>query len=140
MKDRPTKGMKYLNMGPWPGFIGLCFDEKVFHREMKRLGIEDPGGFLAHEHAAATLHHFTGKEGQVVYLMSVGPIKGKSKEMVAGLIAHEAMHVIQGMQVDFAGGKTLGGEAEAYLIQMIVQEALQTLWKSSKVRRMEPVP
>lgn len=127
-------------MGPWPGFIGFCFDEKVFQKELNRLGITEKCDFLAHRHAAASLHHFVGKSGQVVYLMTLGSVKGRSKEMVAGLVAHEAMHIIQGMQKDFAGGNTLGAEAEAYLIQMIVQDALQFLWKSNKVRRLEPVP
>jgi hypothetical protein len=140
MSGRPAKGMKYLHMGPWPGFVGLCFDERVFAAEIKRLGIEEKCDFLAHDTAAATLHHFTSKSGQIVYLMTVGSTRNKSREMVAGLVAHEAMHIIQGMQKDFAGGKTLGDEAEAYLVQMIVQETLQTLWKSNKVRRTEPMP
>lgn len=140
MNDRPTKGMKYLHMGPWPGFIGLCFDERVFQREMKRLNVRKPGNFLGSDHANATLHHLVSKSGQCMYILALGPTKGRSKEQVAGLVAHEATHIIQYMRKDIAGGKSLGREAEAYLVQMVVQEALQTLWKSSKVRRTEPVP
>jgi hypothetical protein len=138
--DRPAKGMKYLQMGPWPGFIGLCFDERVFRNEMKRLKVKEPGNFLGSKLANATLHHLVSNSGQVVYLLTLGSTKGRTKEQVAGLVAHEAMHVIQQMQEDIAGGKSLGHEAEAYLVQMIVQEALQSLWKSNKVRRTEPVP
>lgn len=127
-------------MGPWPGFIGLVFDEKAFYAEMKRLDIKKPGNFLGSERAHATMHHLVSKGGQVVYLLALGSVKGRSKEMVAGLVAHEAIHIIQQMQEDIAGGDSLGREAEAYLVQMIVQEALQSLWKSNKVRRLEPLP
>jgi hypothetical protein len=138
VKDRPAKGMKYLNMGPWPGFVGLCFDEKVFQAEMKRLGIKPKVNFLGSERAHATLHHFDSGKGDCIYLLTLGSVKGRTKECVAGLVAHEAMHIIQLMQDDIAGGKSLGVEAEAYIVQMVVQEALQYLWKSNKVRRTEP--
>lgn len=140
MKDRPAKGMKYLHMGPWPGFVGLCFDEKVFHKEMERLGLKQKVNFLGSDHASATLHHFVSRGGSVCQILALGSVKGRTKEQVAGLIAHEAVHVIQNMQEDIAGGKSLGGEAEAYLVQMIVQEALQSLWKSNKVQVTEPIP
>ena len=134
MKDRPAKGIRYLNMGPWPGFIGLAFDEKAFQAEMKRLDITREIKMLAHVRAGATLHEFVSPRGECVWLLALGPVKGRSKEQIAGLIAHEAMHIIQFMQAELAGGKSLGAEAEAYLMQMIVQEALQILWKSNKVR------
>jgi hypothetical protein len=140
MKSGPAKGMKYLHMGPWPGFVGLCFDEKVFHKEMQRLDVREKVDFLGSERAHATLHHFITPHGQAVYILALGPVKGRTKEQVAGLVAHEATHVVQNMRVDIAMGKSLGDEAEAYLVQMIVQEALQSLWKSNKVRRLEPVP
>lgn len=140
MSDRPAKGMRYPHMGPWPGFIGLCFDERVFRKEMKRLGIKEQCNFLAHDGGAAAMHHFTNPSGRCIYIVAIGPRNGRSKEQVAGLVAHEATHVIQRMREDIAGGKSLGDEAEAYLVQMIVQDALQHLWKSNKVRRTEPAP
>jgi hypothetical protein len=134
--DKPH--IKYLHMGPWPGFVGLCFNERDFRKEMKRLDVQQEVDFLSGEHANAALHHFVSKAG-VCQILTLGPVKGRSKEQVAGLIAHEAVHVIQNMQDDIAGGKSLGGEAEAYLVQMIVQEALQILWKSGNARRTVPV-
>lgn len=134
MRDRPAKGMKYLNMGPWPGFVGLCFDEKVFAAEMKRIGIKQSVPFLGSHLADATIHHFV-HQGVSTYILTLGSCKGKSKELVAGLVAHEAVHIIQNMKKDL--GK-LGKEAEAYLVQMIVQETLQILWKSNNVRVHTP--
>lgn len=138
MKDRPAKGIRYLTMGPWPGFIGLCFDDKAFQAEIKRLGIPCEIKMLGHERAGATLHEFVSPKGDCIWMLALGPTKGRTKEQVAGLVAHEAMHIIQFMQAEFADGKSLGDEAEAYLMQMIVQEALQILWKSNKVRREVP--
>lgn len=132
--------MKYLHLGPWPGFIGLCFDERVFQKEMKRLDVRTKVDFLGSERAHATFHHFVSGKGDSIYLLALGPVRGRTKEQIAGLVAHEAVHIIQQMQEDIALGKSLGHEAEAYLVQMIVQEALQSLWKSNKVRRLEPIP
>jgi hypothetical protein len=140
MSDRRTKGMRYPCLGPWPGFIGFCFDEKVFHKEMERLGIKEKVDFLASPHAHASLHHFTSKGNGRMYILALGPTKGRSKEQIAGLIAHEATHIVQRMREDIAQGQPLGDEAEAYIVQMVVQDALQFLWKSNNVRRTEPRP
>lgn len=138
MSNRPAKGVHYLNMGPWPGFIGLVFDDKAFQAEMKRLDVRADVKMLLHERAGATLHEFVSPKGDCVWMLALGPVKGRTKEQIAGLVAHEAMHIIQFMQAELAGGKSLGDEAEAYLVQMIVQEALQILWKSNKVRTRIP--
>lgn len=131
MKDRPAKGVHYLNMGPWPGFIGLVFDDKPFAAEMKRLDVRADVKMLAHERAGATLHEFVSPKGSCVWLLALGSVKGKSREMVAGLVAHEAVHIVQFMREELGD---IGREGEAYLVQMVVQEALQILWKSNKVR------
>lgn len=135
MKDRPAKGVKYLNMGPWPGFIGLVFEERAFNAEMKRFGINGRAKFLSHDRAGATLHEFVSPNKSCVWLLALGPVKGRTKEQVAGLVAHEAVHIIQMMREELGD---LGKEGEAYLVQMIVQEALQLLWKSNKVRSTTP--
>jgi hypothetical protein len=140
MKNGPVKGIRYPCLGPWPGFIGLCFDEKTFHKELKRLGVKRKVDFLASPHADASLHYFVSKPNGAIYMLAVGSVEGRSKEQVAGLIAHEATHIIQRMREHLAGGESLGDEAEAYIVQMVVQDTLQYLWKTNKVRRSEPVP
>lgn len=57
-----------------------------------------------------------------------------SKEQYAALIAHEAVHALQFMQENLARSKSLGQEADAYLVQQIVQECLQIAWKTGKRR------
>lgn len=105
---------------------------------MKRLGIGKQE-FFGSDHANATTHHMT-KNGASIWLITIRPFnrRERTREQFAGLIAHEAMHVIQGMQREYANGETLGCEAEAYLMQQIVQECLQDAWASNMERRTVP--
>lgn len=139
MSDRPPKGIHYFNLGPWPVFCGFTTSEKAFQKEMKRLNIEDVN-FLGSTRANATTHSFTGKDRALSFLITCRPYQARkvTKEQYAALIAHEAVHVIQVMSEELARGKPLGSEAEAYLVQQIVQESLQIAWQSNKVRRVEP--
>lgn len=132
------RALRYLNMGPWPVFVGITACEKTFQAEMKRLKIENIQ-FLGHSNAGATTHSFVN-HSSLCCIIAIVPFSPQqnSKEQYAALLAHEAMHVIQEMRNELAGGKYLGDEAEAYLMQQIVQDGLQFLWKSSKVSRTEP--
>lgn len=139
MSDSPSKGIRYFNLGPWPVYCGFTTSEKAFQKEMKRLKIENVD-FLGWAHANATTHIFTNK-GSLCFLITCQPFnrRQQTKEMYAALIAHEAVHVIQEMSKELARNGSLGSEAEAYLVQQIVQESLQDAWASNKVRRTEPV-
>ena len=136
-KDRPR--IAYFNMGAWPVYVGFTTDEKAFAREMKRLDIDDPD-FLGHENAGATTHMYTAKGKSDTYIITIVPFNARkvSREQYAAILAHEAMHVVQDMRRRLAKGESLGDEAEAYLIQQIVQECLQIAWASSKVRSTTP--
>lgn len=137
-RDRPPKGIRYFNLGPWPVFCGFTLCEKAFAKEMDRVTgqkIEFITG-----RANMTTHIFESKSGKLCFIIAMQPFNPRkfSREQFAGLVAHEAVHVIQEMQRELAGGKSLGDEAEAYLVQQIVQESLQDAWASSKVRATEP--
>jgi len=134
-KDRPR--IRYFNMGAWPIYVGFTASEKAFNKEMKRLSVKEPGRFIATTHANATTHYFEN-EGTLTCIITMGSIEGRSNEQVASLIAHEAVHVAQELW-RHVGEKTPGHEQEAYLVQQIVQECLQDLWKSNMTKRTEPV-
>lgn len=138
-KDGPPKNMHYFNIGPWPGYVGFTTSQKAFAKEMKRLAIEQEVAFSAHERANATTHFFE-KNGKTIAIIAMPSFDegAHSREQYAALVAHEAMHVIQAMQDELAAGKTLGSEAEAYLIQQIVQESLQIAWNTGMITRREP--
>ena len=138
--SKPPPDIKYFNMGMWPVYVGVTTCEKSFNKEMKRLKIKGVS-FLARESTNATTHFFDKPGRATAILITVRPFdkKKNSREQYAALIAHEAMHVVQDMQRQLAAGNSLGDEAEAYLIQQIVQECLQWVWRSNKVRSTEPM-
>jgi hypothetical protein len=63
------------------------------------------------------------------------PSRRASKEQYASLLAHEAVHVVQEMREKLGD---LGSEAEAYLVQQIVQEGLQVAWKTGRTTVKTP--
>lgn len=130
----------YINMGMWPVYVGVTSSKKSFSKEMKRLKIKNVP-FLLSETAAAKTHMFSNQESEC-YIICIKPfdVKKVSREVYAALVAHEAVHVMQDMRDRLAKGESLGCEAEAYLVQQIVQEALQQTWNSNMRRRTEPTP
>lgn len=125
----------YFNMGPWPLYLGFTQSKKAFAKELKRLTI-DAQPFLASGHANATLHAFRC-EGTLTCILTMAKTKGKSPEQVAGLIAHEATHVAQRLWESIGEDKP-GAEAEAYLVQMIVQCCLQEACNTGRARSTAP--
>lgn len=137
--EDPHPDLHYLNLGPWPYYLGITTSPKAFAAEMKRLKMDRATKFLARDNANASVHFFN-QRGKSCAIITIHPFDKKiaSREMFAALIAHEAMHIIQDMQAQLAGDKSLGTEAEAYLMQQIVQEALQIVWKTGTYIRREP--
>jgi hypothetical protein len=136
-KDKPH--IYWMNMGPWPVFVGFTTNEAAFKREMARIcpGKEVP--FIARATASATTHHFRDKDGGVCCVITMPPYtRTRTREQYAALLAHEAVHVVQEMCAELNDGEPLGREAEAYLVQQIVQETLQIAWDTGKVLRRAP--
>jgi hypothetical protein len=127
----------YMNTGPWPYFIGFTTDQDAFKREMRRLKVKEPVSFFASANAAATTHSFTSGGTAMAIVCIAPPSRKQSKEQYAALIAHEATHVVQDMRENLGD---LGREAEAYLVQQVVQEALQIAWRTNRTIRKAPVP
>lgn len=138
MADRPPKGIRYFNPGPWPVFYGFTTSEKAFHKEIDRV-CGQKVDFLG-PNAGMTTHIFTSKKGTLCCIIAAQPFNARkhSREQYAALVAHEAVHVVQEMSANLAAGKSLGIEAEAYIVQQIVQECLQDAWASPKHRATEP--
>lgn len=130
----------YMNLGPWPYFVGFTMSPKELRKEFKRLDIAGDHPFIANEQSHASTHFLRFKGGAACAIIAMPKPKkmGRSRECYAALIAHEAMHVVQDMQRELAQGASLGQEAEAYLIQQIVQECLQRAYKTGLVIAREP--
>lgn len=116
-------------MGPWPYFVGFTTDEEAFQRELRRLKIRTPTQAV-NDRANATTHFLVRDGGSsAAIIVMPKPTRQMSREQYAALVAHEAVHVLQDMR---EGLGKLGEEAEAYIVQGIVQESLQVAWRTGR--------
>lgn len=131
----------YLNMGPFPVFVGFTTSPADFHHEMKRLDVADPpSSHLGRESANATTHYLTSPNNKLTCIIVMPPHKrnGATREQYASLLAHEALHVVQEMRSELNQNEPFCRETESYLVQQIVQECLQIAWKTNRVRSTAP--
>jgi len=129
---RVRKGrVTYLEMGSWPLHLGVTMCEKTFRRELDRIGITGDHKLLCTPWSDATTHHFEDKKGALVVIIGLRhPCeKGASDAQYAALVAHESLHAVQVLRNRINDGDCLGMEAEAYLLQSIVQSCLEIAWK-----------
>lgn len=135
MSDEPA--ITYFGMGPWPLYVGFTTSRKAFRNETSRLGMKNVkfhGG--DNSMAAATTHYFT-YEGARTFIITMDKPGKRSVEQVAGLIAHEAIHIAQHLW-EAIGEENPGREAEAYLVQQITQCCLQEALKTGRTQKVEP--
>jgi hypothetical protein len=130
-----VKGIHYLNLGPWPGYVGFTVSTEAFEREMRRLKVKGAGPAISNSHSNATTHFLNSNGSSLALIVMEPPSRKISKEQYAALLAHEATHVVQEMRDNLGD---LGREAEAYLVQQIVQEGLQNAWNTGRVTRRRP--
>lgn len=133
--------MHYLNLGPFPVFVGFTTSPAAFRHEMKRLDVAGaesahpitPGG------ANATTHYLTARGKKLNCIIVMPPQSRKvSREQYASLLAHEALHVIQEMRSNLNRDEPFCRETESYLLQQIVQECLQIAWRTGRSRAVAP--
>lgn len=133
----PSKAhIPYLNMGPYPCFLGFTMSPKAFRRELKRLDVGETD-FLGRSSANATTHILEHPKRETCFIIALRKPKAASVEQVAALVAHEAVHVAQDLWRAI-GEQNPGHEAEAYLVQHIVQFCLQEALGSGLERRVVP--
>lgn len=126
------KRPSYVDMGPYPGWVGICFDPGTFEREMRRLGVENPPPFINGDLAHATTHSFVHPMNGAMNLVCVDGKQARSRldvEMI-GLLVHEAVHVKQHVFADI-GEQSPGAEQEAYFVQHVAQWFARA-WKDER--------
>lgn len=130
--------VEWANMGQWPVYLGFTMSPDDFAEAVKRMDIEQDVPFLGRAGANATTHTFE-RRGTLTFIITLEKsTRRHSKEQVAALIAHEAMHVVQQMTRELAQGLRFDDESEAYLLQHIVQHCLQIAWDTGRVRSTVP--
>ena len=120
--DLSGRSVLWLDQGWQPVFIGFCPTKKAWKREMKRMGLKDEP-YLA---TAGRTDTFTMK-GKTCIIVSLaeGVEDGVTRIQIAGLLAHEAVHVWQNIQKDI-GETAPGVEMEACSVQAIFQNLYRT--------------
>ena len=124
--------IKYFEVGPYPEFwFGFTSSESAFQKELKRLNCLDHVEFTTKN---ATTHHLS-KNDEVTYIVTIDLTGCKTLSGILGLLAHEAVHVWQGL-LDYIGEKERpSSEIEAYHIQNISQAMFQEILKKYKVEK-----
>jgi hypothetical protein len=123
--------IKYLPRGFFPCHIGICFDAKSFDKEMSLHNVKKQD-FLASDHASATLHYFEGKNSLIcIMCIDKTGLKNHCPIEIAGLCAHEALHVWQQVKI-YVGEKEPGAETEAYFLQHTMQFFMDETLKAKK--------
>lgn len=107
-----------------PYYIGLCFDEVSFHRELKRLKVprKDWPSFTSTTHADATVHFLTCKSKRCA-IVTIKRRKDIKLEQAYAMLVHEAVHIWQEIK-EYIGERYPSSEFEAYSIQTIAQRLM----------------
>jgi len=103
-----------------PLYFGLCTSEKMFHKELKKLGV--PGNtwplFISNVWNGATTHFFESDKGKTCALVCIRDVEGVTGIEMAALLVHEAVHIWQAIKENY-GETNPSDEFEAYSIQHI---------------------
>jgi hypothetical protein len=129
--------IQYFGMGPWPIYVGFTMSPKAFRKEMKRLNVRPRPDFTSNSQSHATMHSFTAPSGGLTMIIAMEKPAKRSAEQIAGLIAHEAVHIAQRLWANI-GEDRPGWEAEAYLVQMITQCCMEQALKTGRERKTVP--
>lgn len=110
----------------YPVYIGICFTEKAYLHEMKRLSVKDYDVWISPT-AGATCHTFTTTSLHTFLICIDGIEAIKNKRVlveVYGMIVHEVTHVLQGL-LEYINERNPGHEMEAYFMQTVSQYFFQ---------------
>jgi hypothetical protein len=122
-----TKRSQWLDRTVLHGVhLALCVNEKQYLKANKHLGVKDPLPWLSNgtqTQGAATHTLSNDKAGTIACIVCVAPNKKRSRNILASILAHEAIHVAQEMY-GYIGETRPGKEIEAYVIQNLVHTLL----------------
>lgn len=125
------KSVEWYDLGPFHLSLGVALGKKAYLKEYKRLTSEDKDeGATFDAYAFVTdLVDPDGNHSSLVYFNE--KLLGELPENLAGVCAHEAMHVAQNKWRRW-GEREPGREAEAYLLQFITTKFYSFLKKRKK--------
>lgn len=116
--EAPTKedNLHWLDLSIWPAYVGFCSSEEDYFGFLEELDIDDD--FYMPDTADACVKSLDA-DGRLCLLVCIKPERFKPYSQVqrAGLLAHEVVHVIQGIRERIGD---IGAEGEAYTMQRIL--------------------
>lgn len=112
-----------------PVYFGLCITEDAFQKQLKKLGVKrETWPKFSYSHA--TTHFFEKPDGKRCVIVCISDWKERSGIQIAALLVHEAVHIWQEIR-DVLGEKQPSSEFEAYSIQSISQELMDSFHKQA---------
>lgn len=115
-----------------PFYFTLATSEKAYRKAMKRFHIENLPAWL-NPGADATTHSFEHGSGDMATVVCINA-DGASLGQVAGLLAHEAMHIWR-WTLDHYGEKEPSFEFEAYSVQSLTQRLMEEYLRQTKNKK-----
>lgn len=85
----------YFDTGPIPIRFGVCFSEKSFLKEMKKLNMKQPDPWIMEKAHATTHTLFNSRYGRIIIVCLAPPKRWHTRDVTWGLLTHEAVHVYQ---------------------------------------------
>ena len=109
-----------------PVKYSLCTTEKLFHKELRRLGCPRNTWpkFTSNDWSGAAAHSFVSDSGKISVIVCIRPRSEHTGIQIASLLVHEAVHIWQEIRA-VIGEKEPSSEFEAYSIQMISQNLME---------------
>ena len=115
-------------------YFCLCTKEKDFYAELKRLAVEPhrwPKFIFGNGHA--TTHTLEHVDGKMIAIVCINPEPDKYTGIqTAALLVHEAVHIWQKHAAFIGSDNDHGDEEEAYAIQSIAQELMESFVEQTK--------
>jgi len=123
-KNQSVKWLSRRIAAPGP-FLTLCLSDEQYQKVMRHCKIKAPGDWISSPYADATTHLLNNQNGEPLCVVCINASDKHDSIEIAGLLVHEAVHVWQ-KYCDQIGERMPGIEQEAYGIQAIAQELLQS--------------
>lgn len=115
-------------------FYVLCTTEKQYKRVLKDLDIpkSEWPPFVMNWHSDATAHHFEHQaKGKMATAICIRNFEGKTPGQIAGLMAHEAMHLWREIRLTL-GEHEPSSELEAYAMGTLTQQLVDEFYRQTR--------
>lgn len=111
-------------------YLALCLDERSYLAECRRIGVAQPDPWVTPGSDATTHSYQRVRDGATLCVVCVKS-PGRSRNVRATLLVHEAVHVWQHAQKD---ALLDGDETEAYAVQNIALSLMEEYDRLTKRR------